>query len=187
MWDRERGREGGIAHAVPAQKHDYGSLPPRLPPRLPIDMEVNKMKQWLGHFFQQQLPSGIRYILSWRWVKQFLYWLIISAGTIAECAFLIASLWMSINSSVHPMVLTMMTERQSVQLSYIATTIYTALPELILSLALVTTINHCRNIRREKQYWYTWVWAALFGLPTVVFLYISIMTVACSVLKVNYI
>jgi hypothetical protein len=144
------------------------------------------MKQMLKHFFQKSLPSGIRYILSWLWVKQFLYWLIISAGTIAECAFLLASIWMSVNSSIHPFVLTMMSEKQAIQLSYIATTIFTALPELILSLALVTTINHCRNIRRVKAYWYTWVWPVLFGLPTIVFLYISIMTVSCSVLKVNY-
>jgi len=80
-----------------------------------------------------------------------------------------------------------MTEKQSIQLSYIATTIFTALPELILSLALVTTINHCRNIRRKKQYWYTWVWPVLFGLPTLVFLYLSLLTVSCSVLKVNYV
>jgi hypothetical protein len=141
------------------------------------------MKKWVEEWARPPL----RYLLSWLWVKQFLYWAIISAGTISECAFLIASIWMSINSSVHPFVLTMMSEKQSIQLSYIATTIYTALPELILSLALVTAINHCRNIRRGKTYWYTWVWAILFGLPTIVFLFISIMTVACSVLKVNYI
>jgi len=145
------------------------------------------MKQILKQFFQKHLPTGIQYILSWRWVKQFLYWLIISAGTIAECCFLIASLWMSINSSVHPMVLTMMSEQKSVQLSYIATTIFTALPELIVAMALVTTINHCKNIRRERKYWYTWVWPILFGIPSLVFLYISIMTVSCSVLKVNYV
>lgn len=136
---------------------------------------------------EQQIRASIKYILSWLWVKQLLYWAILSAGTISECSFLIASIWMSINSSVHPFVLTLMSEKQSVQLSYIATTIYTALPELILSLALVTAINHCRNIRREKRYWYTWVWAALFGFPTVIFLFISIMTVASSVLKVNYV
>ena len=94
---------------------------------------------------------------------------------------------MSINSSVHPMVLTMMSEQKSVQLSYIATTIFTALPELIVAMALVTTINHCKNIRRERKCWYTWVWPILFGLPSMVFLYISIMTVSCSVLKVNYV
>src|SRR2546430_13041430 len=144
------------------------------------------MIEFLHKFFFFQAEDGIRDILSWRWVKQFLYWLIISAGTIAECCFLIASLWMSINSSVHPMVLTMMPEQKSVQLSYIATTIFTALPELIVAMALVTTINHCKNIRRTKERWYTWVWPILFGIPSLVFLYISIMTVSCSVLKVNY-
>ncbi len=144
------------------------------------------MKQMLQQFFQKSLPSGIRYILSWKWAKQFLYWAIISGGTISECAFLLSSIWMSINSTVHPFVLTMMTEAQSLQLSYIATTIFTALPELILPLALLTVINHCRNIRREKEYWYTWLWPVLFGLPTLVFLYLSLLTVSCSVLKVNY-
>src|SRR6266566_7721918 len=105
------------------------------------------MKQMLQQFFQKSLPSGIRYILSWKWAKQFLYWAIISGGTISECAFLLSSIWMSINSTVHPFVLTVMTEAQSLQLSYIATTIFTALPELILPLALLTVINHCRNIR----------------------------------------
>jgi len=145
------------------------------------------MKQIFKQFFQKYLPSGIRYILSWRWVKQFLYWLIISAGTMAECCFLIASLWMSVNSSVHPMILTMMDEKQSVQISYIATTIFTALPELIVMMALVTTINHCKDIRFQKDKWYTFVWPILFGLPTLVFLFISVLTVSCSVLKVNYV
>ncbi|HEX3641622.1 MAG TPA: hypothetical protein VHV10_10050, partial [Ktedonobacteraceae bacterium] len=145
------------------------------------------MKQFFKQFFQKTLPSGIRYILSWRWVKQFLYWLIISAGTIAECCFLIASLWMSVNSSVHPMILTLMAEKQSVQISYLASTIFTALPELIVAMALVTTINHCKDIRFQKDKWHTFVWPILFGLPTLVFLFISVLTVSCSVLKVNYV
>src|SRR5205807_905609 len=138
-------------------------------------------------FFTKHLPAGIRYLLSWLWVKQFLYWLFVSAGTVSECAFLVASIWMSVNSSVHPMILHMMTEDQSVNLSYVASTIFTAIPEMILGLALLKTIEHCKNIRYKKEHWYTCVWPVLFGLPTLVFLFISVLTVACSVLKVNYV
>jgi hypothetical protein len=141
------------------------------------------MKQW----FQDWVSSPIKSFLSWLWVKHFIYWLIISAGTISECAFLLASLWMSINSSVHPMILTLMSEERSVRISYIATTIFTALPELIVIMAVITTVNHCKNIRFQKQYWHTWLWAFLFGLPTLIFLTISLITVSCSVLKVSYI
>lgn len=135
---------------------------------------------------KQHIHKGLKYLLSWLWVKQFLYWLIVSAGTISECAFLLASLWMSLNSSVHGLIRLWMNEKQSINVSYFATAIFTGLPEVILGLSLLTTINHCRNVRFEKRYWYTWVWPTLFGLPTLIFLVISIITVSCSVLKVSY-
>lgn len=140
------------------------------------------MKQW----YQEWIHAPLKNFLSWGWVKQFLYWLIVSAGTMSECAFLLASLWMSLNSTVHGLILMFMDEKQAIHMSYFATAIFTGLPEVILGLSLLTTINHCKDIRWDKRYWHTWVWPILFGIPTLVFLVLSIITVSCSVLRVNY-
>lgn len=129
---------------------------------------------------------AVRAVLTWKWTKKLLYWLIISAGTMSECAFLLASLWMSINSSVHPLVRLVLSETATRNVSYLATAAYVALPECILGLAVVTVINHVRMYFYSKHAT-SIVWSILFGLPTVVFVVLSLITLGCSVVSVNFI
>ena len=125
--------------------------------------------------------------LTWEWTKQFLYWLIISAGTVSECVFLVASIWMSINSSVHPLILSLMSERDAQNITQIATAGYVALPELILGLAFVTVISHIRVWRYNRRDTRALVWTILYGLPTLVFLVLSLVTLGCSVTSTSFI
>ncbi len=124
-------------------------------------------------------------VLTWNWTKSLLYWLIISAGTMSECVFLLASLWMSVNSSVHTLVLLFVSEDASGHISQFATAAYVALPECILGLAFVTVISHirvwlyCRSISAA-------IWTVLYGLPTLVFLVLSLITLGCSVTSTNF-
>lgn len=115
------------------------------------------------------VKSTFSAFLSWQWVKRFLYWLVVSGGTVSECIFLIASIWVGINASVHPLMLKLMSETTTVTLSELAVAAFTGLPEVILGLAIVTTYGHIKFycVHRKKS---SLVWAILFGLPTLVFL-----------------
>lgn len=125
-------------------------------------------------------------MLRWDWTKQLLYWIILSAGTMSECVFLIASLWMSINSNVHPFILLFMSEATSIHISELATAAYVALPECIVALACVTVISHIRMWLYDHTI-SSGIWSLLYGLPTLVFLVLSVITLGCSVASTHFI
>jgi len=125
-------------------------------------------------------------VLTWEWTKQLLHWLIISAGTMSECVFLVASLWMSVNSSVHTFVLSIISAQMDARISDLATTAYVALPELILGLAFVTTISHVRTWLYNKHDKTALIWSILYGLPTIVFLVLSLVTLGSSVASSDF-
>ena len=126
-------------------------------------------------------------LLSWSWTKTLLYWIVISAGTASECLFLIASLWMTINASVHSFVLLLVPEQTTIHLSQLATVAYVALPECILALAIVTTLSHIRvwaySGRKDKA---ALTWSVLYGVPTIIFLVLSLITIGFSMLSVTF-
>jgi hypothetical protein len=124
--------------------------------------------------------AALTFIVTWQWVKHLLSWLILSAGTISECAFILASLWVCINASVHSFVLLFMSEQATQSLTSLAATAYVGLPELILPLAIVTTLAHWRTWTYNRSDYAPALWCALFGLPTLVFLAISGTTLAFS-------
>lgn len=126
--------------------------------------------------------SIVNSIITWSWTKALLSWIIMSAGTMSECVFLIASIWMSINSSVHPFVLLFMSEDASVHTTQLATTAYVALPECILGLAIVTVIDHGKMWKYSMSK-IDLLWSILFALPTIVFLFLSLFTVANAVIS----
>ncbi len=134
----------------------------------------------------QNATDTVKSVLSWQWTKQLLYWIVMSGGTVSECAFLIASIWMSINSSVHPLVLTVMSEQTTIHISQIATAGYVALPECIVGLAVVTVIAHVRMWIYTHQKTAI-VWSVLYGIPTLVFIVLSLVTLGCSVASTTFI
>jgi hypothetical protein len=134
----------------------------------------------------QGIGQGTHNVLTWEWTKAIAFWLIISAGTMAECVFLFASLWMTINSSVHSFVLLFLSDETTKHISELATTAYVGLPELILALAIVTVITHVRMWLYSKSLGAA-IWIALYGLPTLVFLVLSAITLGCSVASTTFI
>lgn len=130
--------------------------------------------------------NAARSILTWAWTKKLLTWLIISAGTMSECVFVGASLWICINASVHSFVLLFMSDTTSRMLTSLADTAYVGLPELILPLAIVTTISHFRLWFSQKRSVQPLIWLCMFGLPTLVFLSISIATLGFSLASVGF-
>lgn len=129
-----------------------------------------------------------RSLVTWEWTKAVLYWIVLSAGTMSELAFLIASLWMTLNASIHDFILVFLPEQMTLHISDIAKAAYVGLPECILPLAIATTIGHiriCVYSKKGKRAWAV-AWSLLYGLPTATFLGLSLWTIGCSVLKIGY-
>ena len=127
-----------------------------------------------------------RSILTWEWTKKLLHWIIISAGTMSECVFLIASLWVSINANVHQFVLLFVDEQMTKHITELATTAYVALPECIVGLAVVVTLSHIRMVMYNRKEYRAWIWSVLYGLPTIVFLLLSLITLGNAVASVTF-
>jgi hypothetical protein len=123
-------------------------------------------------------------LITWAWTKTLLYWIVMSAGTASELFFLLAAIWVSVNANVHPFVLTYMSEKQAIYFTYLATTGFVALPECIVGLAMVTTIGHIKmwKVGRASSV----LWSVLFGIPTIIFLVLSLVTIGCSVANVTF-
>jgi hypothetical protein len=146
--------------------------------RLQIKLDMQHVKS--------HAHAALMFIVTWQWVKHLLSWLILSAGTISECAFILASLWVCINASVHSFVLLFMSEQATQSLTSFAATAYVGLPELILPLAIVTTLAHWQTWNYNKSDYAPALWCALFGLPTLVFLGISGITLASSLANFGF-
>lgn len=123
-------------------------------------------------------------LITWSWTKRLLYWIVMSAGTASELFFLLAAIWVSVNANVHQFMLTFLTEPQTIHFTYLATTGFVALPECIVFLSMVTTINHIKMWKTGGVS--SVVWSILYGVPTLIFLTLSLVTIGCSVANVTF-
>jgi len=78
--------------------------------------------------------------------------------------------------------------RSTLQLIYqqLATVAYVGLPECILALAIVTTLSHIRTWVYNRNDKRALTWSILYGLPTAIFLVLSLITIGCSMVKVDF-
>lgn len=131
-------------------------------------------------------------VRTWAWTRSLLHWIILSAGTMSEFAFLLASLWVSVNANVHAFITQVLgvPEGMTQNITSLATTAYIALPECIVGLAMVITISHVRmvlyNRRHRVKDWWPGVWVVLYGGPTLVFLGLSLYTLGSAVANVTF-
>jgi hypothetical protein len=124
-------------------------------------------------------------ILYFKWTVSLLKWMILVAGTVSECFFLLASIYLCLNSSVHSLILTVTSEATTVHLAELSTAIFIALPECIVFLAVVKTLSHFQTYRYTKDKT-ALVWSILFGLPTVTFAILTIITISEAVMQVGF-
>lgn len=133
----------------------------------------------------------LRSLITWSWTKRLLNWIILSAGTGAELAFLIASVWMSINANAHAFVLNFLAQSQTDNLSSLATIMYVALPECIVFLAVQTTLSHFFLVMHHRKdadkelFFAELAWTILYGMPAILFVVLSVLTLSLSVLSKN--
>lgn len=126
-------------------------------------------------------------LVHFTWIRRAFYWLIMTAGTISEGAFLAASLWMSLNSSIHDFIRLFLSEQATIHISELATAAYVGLPECILFSASITVIGHIRVFLLDrKKNKSSLLWGILYGLPTLVFLVLSLFTLGSAVLSVHF-
>lgn len=138
----------------------------------------------LPHKAWQVVVIVARNLYTWQWTKSLVYWLIISAGTASELAFLVSSLWMSVNANVHPFILTIMSEGNASYLTYLATVCYVSLPIFIVGLATILTVQQVKMWKINKT---SIVWSILFGLPAITFLVMDMFTIGAAVANVDFI
>src|ERR1700676_1027048 len=141
-----------------------------------------KFQENAGKFFHSFFHS----LKTWEWTKRLVYWTVISAGTMSEWVFLVASLWVSINANVHSFVLLLIPDGVTRHITELATAAYVALPECIVGLACVVTISHIRMIMYNHRDYRSIIWAVLYGMPTLVFLVLSVFTLGNAVASVDF-
>lgn len=125
-------------------------------------------------------------LFTWSWCKALLYWLIISGGTMSELVFLAGAVWMSLNATVHPFIRMFLSEDQTRYISFLATSAYVALPELIVSLAVIVTIGHIKMFIYHRH-WSEVIWTILYGVPAVFFAGLSAYTIGMSVANIDFV
>ncbi|MGH2478840.1 MAG: hypothetical protein ACRDHW_04190, partial [Ktedonobacteraceae bacterium] len=130
------------------------------------------------------LKSVADNLYAWSWTKAIVYWLILSAATASDLAFLLSSLWMSINANVHGLVLHYMTRDTAEYLSYLATSAYVGLPIFIVSIAVVQTVGHARMWNTGGIWSRTWT--VIFGVPALIFFLMDLVTLSNSVANVTF-
>lgn len=126
-------------------------------------------------------------LITWQWSRGLLFWLVLSAGTFSELAFLLASIWMSVHSMELSFLQTIIQvnskpDNARIQLiTYYASSAYVVLPVAILPLGIVTVFRHAKMwIYTKKSLCSSSLWAILYGLPTTTFLIIDLCVVGNS-------
>jgi hypothetical protein len=124
--------------------------------------------------------NGAKLFLTWRWFTRLMWWAILSAGEVAEGVFLIGTVWLCANATVHPLVLKLMSEEDTQTLTYIVVALFVILPELILCTSIIRSFK-LGKLFFYKKGWIPFIWWMVFLLPTLVFLILSFYTAGNSV------
>ncbi len=124
--------------------------------------------------------SLVRYIVSFQWIVDIVRWMIGTGGNVAESAFLLATVYVTINVVAHKLVTWTLPPNIISTLNQVSVIAFSVLPELIVAAAIKVTFDHYKMAWTTKR-WDSWVWAALYTLPTSVFLYMTIITISSFV------
>lgn len=127
-----------------------------------------------------KIKKAWQYIFNGHFVVSFVRWMTLTGGNVAESAFLLATLWVTINSVAHPLLLHILPTTTIEVINYLAITAFSIVPELIIIPLIITCYSHWslvirRNIRSA------WLWAGLYTVPAVVFLIVTVITIASFV------
>ena len=114
-------------------------------------------------------------VLTWRWFVRLVRWLIISGGTVAESAFLVATLYVTACVVAHPLLTWIFPMQVIMILNQVSVLVFSWLPEVIVFSAVKITLDHWKTAWSTKNKW-SFVWAIAYTLPTLAFLLMTIIT-----------
>ncbi|MGH2506051.1 MAG: hypothetical protein ACRDHZ_01305 [Ktedonobacteraceae bacterium] len=136
---------------------------------------VQHIVDWL-----KVIRSVFVYIFFFQWVVDLARWLVTTGGNIAESAFLLATVYVTINTVAHQLVLWVMPASVIVTVNQISVIAFSVLPELIIFAAIKVTFDHGKMALLTKRI-DSWVWAVLYFVPTAVFLVLTVVTISSFV------
>jgi hypothetical protein len=122
----------------------------------------------------------LRYIFFFKWVVDIARWLINTGGNIAESAFLLATVYVTVNTVAHQLIVWVLPESGIVTMNQISVICFSVLPELIIFAAIKTTFDHYKMALATKRV-DAWAWAVLYTVPTSVFLVLTVITISSFV------
>jgi hypothetical protein len=138
----------------------------------------------------KDINTKIKDFLTWKWVESLFHWILTSGGTISGLIFLSAGVWLSIVKSVPDFIHKYMDTNLADLLTYLSRTAFTGLPEIILFLATVKTLEQIKLARvLDKEtiahkMAITWSW--LFGIPSVIFISFALINIGLSLASSDY-
>ncbi len=140
------------------------------------------MKDFLKGLFSRKTGE---YLLSWKWVEALFHWILTSGGTISSIVFLASGVWLSVKNSVPDFIQQYGDGNLTNLLTYLSKTAFTALPEIILFLATLQTLDQIKLIRVSEKgslpQKLAWAWAILFGIPAFIFVGFALVNIGYSI------
>jgi hypothetical protein len=131
-------------------------------------------------FACEQLLRFWRFAIYFKWVNTIARWLMTVGGNIAESAFVLCTVYVTITMVAHQLVEWLLPRDVILTLNQISVIAFSILPELILLVAILNVITQWRMVAltRTKS---AWVWAILFTVPTIAFVIMTIITLTSFV------
>jgi len=121
-----------------------------------------------------------QYIFNGHFIVSFVRWVVVTGGNIAESAFLLATLWVTVNAVAHTLLTWFMPVRMIELLNYLSVIAFSALPELIIIPVIGVCFSHWVLFKQHKNR-SACTWGILYTIPTIVFLIMTILTITMFV------
>lgn len=138
-----------------------------------------------------KLTEKTRSFLTWQWVEKLFHWILTSGGTLAGIVFLASGLWMSVLKAVPDFIRVYVRPDIANLLTYLSKTAFTGLPEIILFVATIKTIDQIKTVRVLDKGSLAWnmaiTWSILFGIPSIIFISFSLVNIGLSLASSNYV
>lgn len=126
------------------------------------------------------LQTAVIYILSGQFVVDLVRRLVKTAGVMAESAFLLATVYVTINNVAHLLVTWLFPPGYILFANQISVVVFSILPELIVASAILVTYEHWSIylLTKRKD---AMAWSIAYSIPTVVFAVMTVLTLSTFV------
>lgn len=143
------------------------------------------MEKWLEkhpriNAFLNALSDGLHYMFTGGWIVDLVRWMIDAGGNIAESAFILATVYVTLNTVAHLLISWLLPDNVITALNQFSIIAFSVLPELIVVAAMAICFDHWRLVVATKRI-DCWIWAIAYSIPTVVFLGMTIYTITSFV------